>query len=125
MSAHDPSPFTTALGNRRGTANHDRDPVPATPRDRAREFFAWFNTDYPPEQRLDHLRDEQQIAERLGLVLDHGQWTEHTIEPGQNEPVTLTFVLDAQTGNRIGIIETSHPTDGRLYLQDERHWSSR
>ncbi len=125
MSAHDPSQFTTALGNRRGTGNHDQDPVPALPRDRARGFFAWFNTDHPPEQRLDHLRDEQQIAERLGLVLDHGQWTKHTIEPDQNKPVTLTFVLDAETGNRIGIIETSHPADGRLYLQDERHWSSR
>lgn len=125
MSAHDPSPFTTALGSRRGTGNHDQDPVPALARDRAREFFAWFNNDHPPDRRLARLRAEHQMADRLGLVLEHGQWTEHSTEPGQDEPATLTFVLDAKTGNRIGIIERSHPADGRLYLEDERRWSLR
>lgn len=106
------------LGDGRGGGTSG-DPEPTAPRDRAREFFVWFNQGHSTGSRLAYLRAEHATASRLGLLLQHGRWEDLRAGFAERGVQILTLVFDADSHSPIGIIEMSRPGDGRLYLEDE------
>lgn len=111
--------FANVLGHGRGSGTQEPDPGPPPVRERVRELFAWVNSHQPDQDRLAQLRAEHQTAQRLGLTLAHGHWCDLTKESGQDNEVTFTLVIDADTATVLAIIEMTGPGSGQLYLQDD------